>query len=120
MVESHPGWPTPRSSQTMLGRTLRAKGSIFTALGCLSELLEGVRDPRSHLAVHVKPMRRVVALGHKAVAELHLVPETTNLEAMSDEGHAATSPENAANTVEVAVEPTCVGYSFCFGGRHRP
>ena len=116
MVESHPGWPKSRSSQTAPGRTLRAKGSIFAALGCMSELLDEITDVESQVAVHVKPMRRVVAVGHKAVAELHLVPETTNVKAMSDEDYAATSPEDAANMIEVTLEPKCVGYRFFLVG----
>ena len=116
MVESHPGWPKSRSSQTATGRTLRAKGSIFAALGCISELLDEITDVQSQVAVHVKPLRRVLAVGDHAVAELHLVPETTNVKAMSDEDYAATSPEDAANMIEVTLEPKCVGYRFFLVG----
>lgn len=112
MVESHPGWPKSRSSQTAAGRTLRAKGSIFAALGCISELLDEVTNVEGQVAVHVKPMRRVIAVGNKAVAEVHLVPETTNVKAMSDADFAATSSEDAANMLEVTLEPPCEGFRF--------
>ena len=112
MVESHPGWPKSRSSQTAAGRTLRAKGSIFAALGCISELLDEVTNVEGQVAVHVKPMRRVIAVGNKAVAEVHLVPETTNVKAMSDADYAATSSEDAANMLEVTLEPPCEGFRF--------
>ena len=116
MVELHPGWPKCRSSQIALGRSLRAKGSIFTALGCLSERMDEITDVEGQVAVHVKPMRRVIAVGNKAVAELHLVPETTNVKAISDEDYAATSPEDAANMIEVTLEPKCEGYRFFLVG----
>ena len=116
MVESHLGWPKSRSSQTAAGRTLRAKGSIFAALGCISELLDEVTNVEGQVAVHVKPMRRVIAVGNKAVAEVHLVPETTNVKAMSDADYAATSPEDAANMLEVTLEPPCEGFRFFLVG----
>ncbi len=57
------------------------------------------------LAAHTKPILRVVATGNRAVAELRVVPETTNVKATSDEQFAATNPDEAASVIEVTLEP---------------
>lgn len=120
VVELHRGWPACRSSQTTAGRTLRAKGTILAALGCLTELMDEAAPVVEKLAVLTKPVRRVVATGHHAVAELHLVPETTNVKAMTDAEFAATSPEDAASLIEVKIEPPCSGHRFFLVGVTGP
>ena len=112
VVELHSGWPAFRSSQTELGRILRGKGCILTGLGILTELLDESSSAVAKLAVHTKPIRRVVATGHHAVAEVHLAPETTNVKRMTDKELAAASPEEVAAMVEVKLEPPAVGLRF--------
>ena len=111
-VEQHPGWPAFRSSRILSGRTLRGKGCILSALGCLTELLDEASPLVGKLAVQTKPIRRVVATGHHAFAELHLAPETTNVKCMTDKELAAAGPEEVASLLEVTLQPPCDGLRF--------
>ena len=77
-----------------------------------TELLDESSSAVAKLAVHTKPIRRVVATGHHAVAEVHLAPETTNVKCMTDKELAAASPEEVAAMVEVNLEPPLAGLRF--------
>ena len=116
LVEAHPGWLGARSSRTLQGKSLRAKGSIFAALGCLAELLDEVTDLDAKVEVHIKPTRRVVAIGNQTAAALHVIPETTDVKATSEADIATTNPEELASMVEVTLDPVCEGFRLFLVG----
>ena len=120
IVELHPGWPACRVSQTTLAKTLRAKGQILAAIGCLTELIDEVASAVGKVAVHLKPIRRVLATGFHDVGLLHLVPETTNIKAMTNEEYEATSRDDAAALIEVILDPPCLGHRFFLIGVTGP
>ena len=120
IVELHPGWPASRCSQTTLSKTLRAKGQIFAALGCITELMDEVASAVDKVSVHVKPIRRVLSKGSQGLGQLHLVPETTNIKVMTNQEYEATSRDDAAALIEVTLEPPCLGHRFFLIGVTGP
>jgi hypothetical protein len=120
IVELHPGWPAFRCSQTTLSQTLRAKGQILAAMGCITELIDEVASAVGKVAVHVKPIRRVLSTGSQGLGQLHLVPETTNIKVMTNQEYEATSRDDAAALIEVTLEPPCLGHRFFLIGVTGP
>jgi len=112
VIEHHPGWPRARCFHVPAGKTLRAKGTILTALGALGELLDEAAPKGTVLEVHTKPIRRVVATCPLAVAGVHLLPETLNIKSLTDADVADLSLDEAARLLEVVLDPPCEGHRF--------
>ena len=112
VVERHPGWPRARCSHVVAGKTLRAKGTILTALGALGELLDEAAPMGKILEVHTKPLRRVVTTCSLQVAGIQLVPETMSVKSLTDKEFADLSPDEATRLLEVVLTPPCQGHRF--------